>query len=182
MRELKGVSIGDPLDQKPHDEIIEGEGSGVDTIARIIADLRDIPVRPFPADWCDFKSPCTKTHTHLGMKAGTARNKQMLDENPDAIWAFHDDLTQSKGTRSMITLALRAGKPVKHFSHGEPAGVILLALPRPAAGLYGSSSSYASPVPATAISGWPVLTIVDTRELRHKAKGSPRHWPGNCDC
>ena len=111
---------------KDEDVVIEGEAHGADEIARIIADLRDIPVEKYPADWCDFGGICSKQHQHLGKRAGMARNQKMLEEgNPDEVWAFHDDLSKSKGTAGMIRLATAAGVVVKHYSHAKPQGEVI---------------------------------------------------------
>jgi hypothetical protein len=86
--------------------IIEGEARGADRIAREIANEEGIPVFPFPADW-----------TRWGRAAGPIRNQQMLvDGKPDLVLAFHDDLEHSKGTKDMVTRALKAGLPVWHWS------------------------------------------------------------------
>ncbi len=113
------------------DTVIEGEGHGADTIARVIAELRDIPIEAFPADWCDFGAVvamdgtaqgCAKQHTHHGKKAWWMRNQAMISATPEICWAFHDDLSQSKGTRMMIAIALGAGIPTKLYSHNHPQG------------------------------------------------------------
>src|SRR3989442_15601754 len=97
MHKLNGAEIGP-------DTIIEGEANGADIMARIIAELRDIPIEKFPADWCDFSGVCQKTHSHHGKRAGMVRNKQMLESQPDEVWAFHEDLSQSKGTIGMVSM------------------------------------------------------------------------------
>jgi len=106
----------------PEDHVIEGEAAGADVMARIICSLRDIPTTPIPADWCDFKTPCQKQHTHHGMKAGMLRNKEMMDRQPDEVWAFHDDLSKSKGTISTVRMAWNQGIPVLWFSPNLPYG------------------------------------------------------------
>src|SRR2546422_129573 len=65
------------------DTVIEGEANGADIMARTIADLRDITVEKYPADWCDFNGVCQKVHSHHGKRAGMVRNKQMLEALPD---------------------------------------------------------------------------------------------------
>lgn len=107
----------------PEDSVVEGEAAGADIMSRYICELRDIPVTPIPADWCSFEKPCNKNHTHHGMKAGMLRNKEMAERGPDEVWAFHDDLTKSKGTMSMIRVAWSAGIPVKWFSPKFPVGI-----------------------------------------------------------
>ena len=74
------------------DSIIEGEARGADTIAREEAEKLGIEVEKFPAEWNRF-----------GRAAGPIRNRQMLDENPDLVLAFHDHIEFSKGTRNTLT-------------------------------------------------------------------------------
>lgn len=88
--------------------IIEGECRGVDTWAREWAKARQVSYLPFPADW------------KLGKRAGPLRNLKMLEEGkPNLVLAFHDDLTKSKGTKSMITLANKKDVPVKIYSEQD---------------------------------------------------------------
>ena len=62
----------------------------------------------YPADWEQY-----------GKSAGPIRNRQMLKEGrPQIVFAFHDDLDHSKGTKDMVTVAKKAGKPVYVVSHG----------------------------------------------------------------
>jgi hypothetical protein len=90
--------------------VIEGEASGADTIAREIAYEMDMQVLPYPAEWKRY-----------GKAAGPIRNRRMLEEGkPDEVWAFHDDLGRSRGTRNMIAQARQAGVPVKVFSLRPP--------------------------------------------------------------
>lgn len=86
--------------------VIEGEARGADKMARGWAASRNIAVAAFPADWNRYK-----------LAAGPIRNRQMLIEGkPELIVAFHDDLPHSKGTRNMITQAMKAGLPVLTFT------------------------------------------------------------------
>ncbi len=57
-------------------------------------------VHPHPANWDQYHRA-----------AGPLRNREMLKEAPDIVLAFHDDLSQSKGTRDMVNQALKAGVP-----------------------------------------------------------------------
>lgn len=63
----------------------------------------NLKVIPVPAKWKQY-----------GKAAGTIRNQQMLDEHPDieVVYAFHDDLPKSKGTKDMCQRADKAGKIV----------------------------------------------------------------------
>ncbi len=82
--------------------IIEGEARGADRIARKYAERCSVAVERYPAKWVPH-----------GDAAGPLRNQQMLDEGkPDVVWAFHDNLVQSKGTRDMVLRARLAGLPV----------------------------------------------------------------------
>ena len=89
------------------DFVIEGEADGADKLGRQAAEWLHIKVLKYPADW-----------TKYGRAAGPIRNKEMLvDGKPDEVWAFHDDLSTSKGTMNMIMLARAKGIPVYVISH-----------------------------------------------------------------
>lgn len=101
--------------QQPEFVVIEGEAKGADTHARIWTEIWEgkkknaphpnISCLPFPADW-------EKHHR----AAGPIRNRQMLVEGkPNMVYAFHDDLENSKGTKDMVKQALKAGIAVYHF-------------------------------------------------------------------
>jgi hypothetical protein len=84
--------------------IIQGCCQGADLIARTAALKLGFLVLDFPADWQQY-----------GCAAGPIRNRQMLTEGqPDLVVAFHDHLEDSKGTRNMISQALKANIPVEH--------------------------------------------------------------------
>lgn len=88
------------------DVVIEGEAKGADSMAGLAAELLGIPVLKFPADWDRY-----------GRAAGPIRNTQMLNEgNPDLVIAFHNDVTQSKGTKNMIEQAKTRYITVKLYS------------------------------------------------------------------
>ena len=75
--------------------VIEGEAHGADTIARNLAEEMNLEVLRFPANWKKFHKA-----------AGSIRNTQMLDEGkPDLIFAFHNNIENSKGTKNMISQA-----------------------------------------------------------------------------
>ncbi len=93
--------------------IIHGDCQGADTIAASAAKIKGVQTIACPADWHKY-----------GAAAGPIRNRQMIQEHkPNIVWAFHDDLPNSKGTRDMINAAKRAGLPVFHFSRKTPKGV-----------------------------------------------------------
>ena len=82
--------------------IIEGEAKGADLMGRQVAANLGIPIKSYPANWNNW-----------GKSAGPIRNRVMLKEgNPDLILAFHDNISSSKGTKDMITIARRKGVPV----------------------------------------------------------------------
>lgn len=71
-------------------EIIEGEATGADTLARRFSESKGIPCKKFPAQW----------DLH-GKRAGPIRNAQMLSEGqPDFVIAFRGK--NSRGTQNMI--------------------------------------------------------------------------------
>lgn len=82
-----------PLDT----EIIHGACRGADIIAGEVAKQLGLKVREFPADWSKGKA------------AGPIRNRQMLDEKPDFVIAFHPNLATSKGTADTVREAKRRG-------------------------------------------------------------------------
>lgn len=89
--------------------IITGGARGADDIARKWAVTNAIDHVTRYAHW-----------SQEGTSAGPQRNKRMLMEHdPHLVIAFHDDLTKSKGTRGMISLAEKAGTRVLKFHHIE---------------------------------------------------------------
>lgn len=90
----------------PVELVIEGEALGADTCGRLAALELRIPVARYPADW--------RTH---GKAAGPIRNLQMLKEGrPTLVMAFHEDISQSKGTKHMINAARKANISVWLFT------------------------------------------------------------------
>ena len=86
--------------------IIHGAATGADTLAGEIAEELGIPVEVYPAQWKKF-----------GKGAGPRRNQQMLEEGkPTHVWAFHEYLENSKGTRDMVTRAIGAGLPTTNYT------------------------------------------------------------------
>lgn len=72
-------------------EVVCGGARGADALGKKWADVNQIPVKMFPAEWGKF-----------GKSAGYKRNKQMA-EYADALIAIWDG--ESKGTGHMISLA-----------------------------------------------------------------------------
>ena len=92
------------LEQLPRDTIVvHGACRGADSICAVVAEELGMPKpRGYPADWDKFKKA-----------AGPIRNQQMLDsehresEPIDLCLAFHNDFENSKGTRDMVTRAVK---------------------------------------------------------------------------
>jgi len=62
-------------------------------------------VAAYPAQWDKY-----------GRAAGYIRNRQMLVEGkPDSVFAFHERISTSKGTKHMMEIAAAAGVPVILF-------------------------------------------------------------------
>jgi YspA, cpYpsA-related SLOG family len=97
------------VQKQGYDTLIEGEARGADTIAREEAEKMGFTVLKFPADW-------TKYHR----AAGPIRNRQMLIEGkPELVVAFHDVLSNSKGTKNMVETARRARVETIVISQGS---------------------------------------------------------------
>lgn len=92
------------LEEQPDFILIEGGARGADTIAKEeakVLGISDDRILEFPAEWDKF-----------GKSAGVIRNRQMLDEGkPDLVIGLHNDLSKSKGTKDMITIAENVGIP-----------------------------------------------------------------------
>jgi hypothetical protein len=84
--------------------IVHGAAKGLDTIAGQVARELGYDVVPHEAEWSTY-----------GRAAGPIRNQQMLEERPNLVLAFHDDLLSSKGTKDMVKRALKAGLHVHHY-------------------------------------------------------------------
>ena len=72
-------------------EIVSGLAAGPDTFGKQWAEVNDVPVHEFPADWKKY-----------GKSAGYRRNEDMA-KFADALLAFWDG--ESRGTMHMINLA-----------------------------------------------------------------------------
>ena len=100
--------ILDILSTLPQDTtIIHGGCRGADRMSGAAAHKLKLNVIVFGAEWGRY-----------GKGAGPIRNEQMINEGlPDKVYAFHDHLSQSEGTRDMIDRAESAGIPVTLFTH-----------------------------------------------------------------
>lgn len=85
--------------------IITGGAPGVDTLVRRICEENFVHVLEMKALW----------NSGYGRGAGPIRNSMMLELDPDAVFAFHWDLKDSKGTRDCVEQARKRGIPVKFF-------------------------------------------------------------------
>jgi len=85
--------------------IMHGAARGADRIAARIARSLGLRVTAYPANWARY-----------GKAAGVIRNRQMLDQRPDLVIAFHPDLTQSRGTADCVRDAHRRGIRVEHIT------------------------------------------------------------------
>ena len=97
-------AVTDFLETLPPDTlIINGGCRGADTIAKEEALKQGLEVITELADWKKY-----------GRSAGPIRNQLMLDKHhPELVIAFHQNLSESQGTRDMIRRAKQRGTPVK---------------------------------------------------------------------
>ena len=83
----------------PSDSIVvEGGCHGADTMAREVALDLGLEVVTFWAAWKKY-----------GKSAGHRRNIKMLNTGPSLVIAFHDNLSESKGTKHTVTEARKRG-------------------------------------------------------------------------
>jgi hypothetical protein len=97
--------------------IIQGGAKGADFCGKLAAIELGIPYEEFLADW-----------DRQGKRAGPLRNQRMLEEGkPDYVLAFHDDFENSKGTKSMVNIASKAGvmfNIIHHDTEWNPTGTV----------------------------------------------------------
>ena len=74
--------------------IIQGEARGADLLSKRAAIKLGLKHLDFPANWAKY-----------GKAAGPKRNKQMLEQLPDLVIAFHSNIESSKGTKNCIEQA-----------------------------------------------------------------------------
>jgi len=91
-----------------------GEAPGADTLGRVWAEEKGIPVVSFPADWDNLDVPGAIIRVNAwgkkyNVRAGKDRNTKMITY-ADAIIAFWDG--SSPGTRHSIREAERLKKPI----------------------------------------------------------------------
>lgn len=81
--------------------IVHGCCRGADYIAGVVAKDLGLAVIEVPAEWQKY-----------GKAAGPVRNKKMLDMGVSQVFAFHNNLDESKGTKNMVEQAKSVGIPV----------------------------------------------------------------------
>jgi hypothetical protein len=80
-------------------KVIHGGCRGADRMAGQAAKYLGMKVKVFPALWM-----------LQGKAAGPLRNQRMLDKGkPGMVWAFHNHIERSKGTKDMVERAKEAG-------------------------------------------------------------------------
>lgn len=99
--------ISDRIKWKPKTTIIINGGcKGVDTLASELGTELGMEVLDFSADW--------EKH---GRSAGPKRNAEMIKMNPHVCYAFHNKISDSKGTKDMINKCLKADIPVYLYNN-----------------------------------------------------------------
>lgn len=93
----------------PNDTVIlHGDCEGADTICGDVAQSLGFTVIEHPARWEQF-----------GRSAGPRRNSEMLARHAvDIVFAFHDHLDRSRGTKDMVDKARAKRIPVRVFASG----------------------------------------------------------------
>jgi hypothetical protein len=86
--------------------VISGRAAGVDRLGEAWANMHNIPVERYPADWETF-----------GKRAGLIRNEIMAD-HADALIAIYDGY--STGIRHMISMARKKNLRVFVYLVNEP--------------------------------------------------------------
>ncbi len=93
-------------------EVVHGGCRGADLLGLEAAEFLGLDVVAYPADW-----------NRYGRAAGPIRNQQMLDMGePDMVFAFHNDIDASRGTKDMLRRADIAGVPNQLFTHRDHKG------------------------------------------------------------
>lgn len=89
--------------------VIDGEANGADTSAHKAAKELGFKTKRFAARWNTY-----------GKAAGPIRNQRMLEEKPHLVFAFHEHIEESKGTRHMMRIAVEAGVPTFLYPQKKP--------------------------------------------------------------
>ncbi len=91
------------IDLTDVDLIVSGGAKGADSLANILAEENQIPIKVFLPEWKKY-----------GYRAGFIRNSYIIEE-ADKVIAFWDG--QSKGTLDSINKAKILGKPITIVSY-----------------------------------------------------------------
>jgi hypothetical protein len=97
----KANPIKRELEKLPEEStIIHGACKGADSLAGVIGRSLGYEIKSYSAKWSTF-----------GKAAGAIRNQEMLNDNEDIelVLAFHENITESRGTKDMVTRATNAG-------------------------------------------------------------------------
>lgn len=88
--------------------IVHGSATGADTLAENAARTLQIEYNGIPARWNKYRA--------LGnyKAAGPIRNQIVVDRS-DMLFAFHTDITTSRGTADAVRKAIKKGIPVTEF-------------------------------------------------------------------
>lgn len=123
------------MQQLPSDTtIIHGTNGKVDNQGRVIRGADKMAAECALELGLAIDKPPTKNNQwggypylgQFGLAGGAIRNTQMLNEGqPNEIWCFHNQLTNSRGSLNMVDQARRAGLPVKLFTEDWPDGAYL---------------------------------------------------------
>lgn len=101
--ELLQVKLNILLSKTQDVEIVSGGAKGADTLAERYAKEHSYPFKLFKADWKRY-----------GKSAGYRRNNEMADYCTHVV-VFWDG--QSKGTKSMLSLAIKRNLPYRHINY-----------------------------------------------------------------
>lgn len=92
--------------------LIHGACRGADLLAADVGEQLGFDILPFPAKWREF-----------GKAAGPIRNTQMIVEGrPDLVIAFHADIEHSRGTKNMLSQAIKSNIPTEVISNAKSNG------------------------------------------------------------
>jgi hypothetical protein len=86
-------------------EVVSGKAPGIDRLGEAWAKRRDIPVKPFPADWEKYKKA-----------AGHIRNREMAVYADGALVLWDG---KSPGSKNMYETMRGLGKPALCITYGE---------------------------------------------------------------
>jgi hypothetical protein len=88
----------------PGTVVVHGACRGADMLSDSVASVLGYGRRSFPAKWDEH-----------GRAAGPIRNRHMVKANPDIelVLAFHNNISASRGTADMVSVARKVGIPVR---------------------------------------------------------------------